>query len=65
MNSKGSEVVVLPTILGEVKNLLSSISDIRDENQTLCMEILVYLGLLKQTGVEKVLLSQKLQKVKK
>ncbi|XP_020698182.1 protein NETWORKED 1A [Dendrobium catenatum] len=65
MNIEGSEVVILPAILGEIKTLLASISDIRDENQLFCMEISVYLSILKQTGLEKVLLSQELEKINK
>ncbi|XP_020591721.1 protein NETWORKED 1B-like [Phalaenopsis equestris] len=65
MNIEGSEVAILPTILGEIKNLHASISGINDENQILGMELLVYLNLLKQSGMEKVFICRELENTEK
>ncbi|PKA49372.1 hypothetical protein AXF42_Ash014274 [Apostasia shenzhenica] len=56
---------VLQTILGEIKNMVASISEIQDDNHLLYVELLVCGSLLKQNGLEKVFLGQELQSISK
>ncbi|PKA58268.1 hypothetical protein AXF42_Ash012991 [Apostasia shenzhenica] len=60
MNTDTSDVVNLKSILNEVKSLLAFISNVNDENQLLCMEISIYCTILKQIGLEGLLLDQEL-----
>ncbi|KAG0451128.1 hypothetical protein HPP92_026401 [Vanilla planifolia] len=60
VNIDGKDDVILHTILGEVMDLLDSVSHFSHENQLLHMEISIYLSLLQQFGLHKVLLSKEL-----